>query len=92
MVTKQKINRIMGMTGWTREKLARLMGVSGRSIWAWSKGQAVRLPEHAERLDWLYGELVEPFVCEIEARADAVEKKLLQDKIKNLADDNICKE
>ena len=91
MTPKQKLNRIMGVTGWTRKKMARLAGASEKSVWLWSKGRPVGQAVHAERIDWSYKEIVEPFVCEIEKRADEAEKKMLQREIKGLADNNICK-
>ena len=89
--TKQKLNRIMGVTGWTRKKMARLVGASERSVWLWSKGRPIGQVVHMERIDWLYAEIVEPFICDIEKRADVAEKKMLQREIKGLADNNICK-
>ena len=88
---KQKLNRIMGTTGWTRKKMARLVGASERSVWMWSKGRPIGQVVHTERLDWLYVEIIKPFICDIEKRADVAEKKILQREIKSLADDNVCR-
>jgi transcriptional regulator with XRE-family HTH domain len=88
---KQKISRILGVTGWTQGKLANLMGVDNGAVRRWQKGKPVKQAANAARIDWLYDELVAPFICEIEQRADATEKQLLKARIKALPDNNMCK-
>jgi hypothetical protein len=46
---------------------------------------------HAAKIDGIYDELVTPLLCEIEKVADQVEKRLLNERIKHLPDDNVCK-
>lgn len=91
MTTKHKINRILGVTNWSKGKLANLIGASNGSVWLWSKGKQQPKDQTLQKIDWLYKELVEPFICEIETRAEAAEEKLLKAKIKDLSSDNICK-
>jgi hypothetical protein len=42
-------------------------------------------------IDSIYADLVTPLLCEIEALADKVEKRLLKDRIEHLPDNNVCK-
>ena len=87
---KQKLNRILGITGWSQDKLADLMMVSNGALRRWLKGREVRQEVNITRINWLYDELVIPFLCDIEQKADDVEKTLLKTRIKSLADDNVC--
>ena len=91
MNQKHKLNRILGVTGWSRRKMAQLLNVSDRAVWAWAKGASKPRGGHVEKIDWLYTELVEPLICEIEQRADAAEKTLLEAKIDGLDEDNVCR-
>ena len=89
---KQKLTRILGLTGWGQERLAYLMMINRGTMSRWLKGKPVRQEANITKIDWLYTELVEPFVCEIEERSDKVEKQLLKSRIKSLADDNVCRD
>jgi transcriptional regulator with XRE-family HTH domain len=88
---KQKLVRILGISGWSRDKLADLLRVSNNSLNSWARGKSAPHTTHAAKIDSIYADLVEPLLCEIETIADQVEKRLLKDRIKRLPDDNICK-
>ena len=91
MSPKHKLNRILGVTGWSQDKLADLMMVSNSALRCWLKGNDVRQAANTARINWLYEELVAPFLCDIEQKSDDVEKYLLKARIKSLSDDNTCK-
>jgi transcriptional regulator with XRE-family HTH domain len=88
---KQKLLRILGISGWSRDKLADLLQVSNNSLNSWVRGTATPHTTHCGKIDEIYNELVTPLFCEIETLADQVEKRLLKDRIKHLPDDNLCK-
>jgi transcriptional regulator with XRE-family HTH domain len=87
---KQKLIRILGVSGWSRDKLADLLGVSNNSLGAWVRGGSAPHAGHAGRVDGVYEELVGSLICKIEARADKVEKRLLSERIEHLPDNNAC--
>jgi transcriptional regulator with XRE-family HTH domain len=89
--SKQKLIRILGISGWSRDKLADLLEVSNNSLNAWVRGNSTPHTTHAGKIDEIYAALVTPLLCEIEALADKVEKRLLKERIKHLPDDNTCK-
>jgi hypothetical protein len=78
-----KINKILAFSGWTRDRLADLLQVSNFTMGRWLRGGKPKV-ESAEIIDELYGLLVEPFVADLEVRADKIEKKLLQKRIARL--------
>jgi transcriptional regulator with XRE-family HTH domain len=91
MREKQKLKRILGVSGWTHDKLADLMGVNNSTFSSWVRGESKAREAHVEKINWIYGELVEPLVCEIERRSDLVEKRLLEERVRGVAEDNVCK-
>jgi transcriptional regulator with XRE-family HTH domain len=88
---KQKLNRILGISNWSRDKLADLLQVSNNSLNSWLRGDSQPHATHSAKISEIYKALVEPLLCEIETIADKVEKSLLAARIKNLPADNICK-
>jgi uncharacterized protein (TIGR02145 family) len=89
--TKQKLTRILGISNWSRDKLADLLQVSNNSLNSWLSGTSQPHTTHTANIDQIYKELVLPLLCEIETISDKVEKSLLKDRIKHLPDNNICK-
>jgi transcriptional regulator with XRE-family HTH domain len=89
--TKQKLTRILGISNWSRDKLADLLQVSNNSLNSWLSGTSQPHATHTANIDQIYAELVAPLLCEIETLADKVEKSLLKDRINHLPDDNVCK-
>jgi transcriptional regulator with XRE-family HTH domain len=89
--TKQKLTRILGISGWSRDKLADLLQVSNNSLNSWLSGTSQPHITHIANIDQIYAELVLPLLCEIENISDKVEKHLLKDRINHLPDNNICK-
>lgn len=85
-----KVTRILAFSGWTQDKLADLLDVSNVIVNKWVRGKAIPKGERAEKVNKLFDELVAPYVCELEKKADAVEKEILERKIEHLADNNIC--
>ncbi|MDR1032625.1 MAG: hypothetical protein LBL84_01285 [Candidatus Nomurabacteria bacterium] len=57
---------------------------------SWVNGKSGPRQKHAELIDDIYNRLVAPYICELEWKADEVEKKTLQRKIKDLPNDNVC--
>ena len=88
---KQKLARIIGITGWSRDRLADMLDVSNGTLNRWIKGRAIKQAGRADKIDFLYKELVLPFECEIEMRANAAEKKLLKARIGRLSDGAVCR-
>jgi transcriptional regulator with XRE-family HTH domain len=88
---KRKLARILGISDWSRDKLADLLEISNNTLNAWLAGKSEPKLAHAGRVDKIYDELIVPLLCEIDDKADAVEKRLLSERIKRLPDDNICK-
>jgi transcriptional regulator with XRE-family HTH domain len=87
---KQKLTRILGISGWSRDKLSDLLEVSNNSFSAWIRGDSTPHTSHAGKIDEVYDALVVPLLCEIEIAADAVEKRLLEERIARLPEDNTC--
>ena len=87
---KEKIKKILVFSGWTKDHLADLVEVANGTLGSWAKGDTEPKNEHAVLIDTIFDKLVEPYLCELEKRSDAIEKTILQAKIKHLPDDNIC--
>lgn len=86
----KKLHAVLVFSGWTRDRLADLMGVGNNTVSSWVNGHSEPKGEKAEKIDWMYGELVEPYVCELEAKADKIAEKMLRGQIAALPDDNVC--
>jgi transcriptional regulator with XRE-family HTH domain len=85
---KQKLSRVLAFSGWSRDRLADLLEVSNNTFNAWIGGKSEPHAKHAERIDWIYNELVQPLIPTLELMADKVEKTLLEERIEHLPDDN----
>ncbi|MCL2038770.1 hypothetical protein FWG86_02640 [Candidatus Saccharibacteria bacterium] len=90
MTESNKVNRILGVSGWSRDRLAGVLGTNGRTLRRWAKGSKVRSEVMAGRIDWVYGELVEPLECEILRRAAVVEKEMLKRRLAGLPKGEVC--
>lgn len=90
MKYSKKVVQLLAFSGWTQDRLADLMGVSNNTVSAWVRGEKEPRETHAESIDWMYSELVEPYVCELEVKADKLAEKMLKEQIAGLADDNVC--
>lgn len=88
MKPKHKLDRIMGVTGWTRDHMADLLGVSNMAFRMWLNGRSQPHEASVRKIDAMYEGIVKPLECEIDRLSDAVEKKILKDKIKDLDTDN----
>ena len=91
MKPNQKLIKILAFSNWTQDRLADLMEVSNMTVSKWARGKRKPKGKHAEMLNTLYAELVEPYVCELEEKADEIAKRLLRQQIQALLEDNICK-
>jgi Helix-turn-helix. len=91
MKYSKKLNQILAFTGWTRDKLADLIDVANGTLGSWVNGKTSPKGGHAELVDDIYDKIVAPYICELEAKADAVEKEILKQKIQDLPSNNICK-
>ncbi|MCL2371525.1 hypothetical protein FWC63_02165 [Candidatus Saccharibacteria bacterium] len=89
--SRQKLSHILAFTGWTQGKFASLLRVSGFTLRRWQRGGTIRQPHHAAEVAQLHAEIVEPFLCEIQLRADAAEKRLLKAKLKSIPDGGVCR-
>ena len=90
MNQKQKLNRILGITGWSRDRLADMLDISNGTLNRWCKGKKIKHDRHVAHIDWLYSELVEPLECEIERRANQAEKRLLEARANRIPDSASC--
>ena len=90
MKYKEKVNKLLAFSGWSQDRLADLIGVSNVTMSKWIKGRREPKGKHAEMIDEIYAELVEPYICELEAKADKIAKGLLERQIRGLPDDNVC--
>lgn len=90
MKYNKKVKQILAFSGWTLDKLADLLDVSNSTMSSWSNDNSEPKGKHAEKLDAVFDKLVAPYICELEAKADEIEKEILQQKIKDLPNDNIC--
>ena len=87
----KKLYKVLAFSGWTQDRLADLLGVSTPTMNSWANGKSEPREEHAKAIDKLYKQLVEPYVCELEAKTDEIAKKLLKKQIRKLPEDNVCK-
>jgi transcriptional regulator with XRE-family HTH domain len=85
-----KLYKVLAFTGWTQDHLADLLNISTPTINAWVNGKSEPRHEHATMIDEVYDNLVVPYICELEQKADKIEKKLLSRQIKNLPNNNVC--
>ncbi len=90
MSYKKKLDQVFAFSGWTADRLADLLQVSNQTVSAWANGHSEPKGEHAARLDEIYGELVAPYLCELEKKADELAARLLRRQIRGLGDDNVC--
>ena len=90
MKYKEKVGKVLAFSGWTQDRMADLMGVGNMALNKWARGKREPRGRHAEVIDAIYAELVEPYVCELEAKADEVAKRMLEGQIRALPDDNVC--
>ncbi len=72
MKPKLKISRILGVTGWTRDHLADLLGVSNLTVSAWVRGRTLPHSGHMGKIDAMYDGIVKPLECEIDRLSDEV--------------------
>jgi transcriptional regulator with XRE-family HTH domain len=86
-----KLIQVLAFANWTQDHLADLLNVSNNTLNGWVNGRTEPRSAHAELIDEIWGEIVEPYVCELETRADEIEKRLLKERIKHLPDDDVCK-
>jgi len=90
MKYNKKLEQILAFTGWSRDHFADLLDVSNNSFNSWINGHSEPRDKNKTTIDNIYDKIVVPYVCELEQKADEVEKEILKQKIKNLPDDNIC--
>jgi transcriptional regulator with XRE-family HTH domain len=88
---KQKLTRTLGISAWSRDKLADLLQVSNNTFNSWLGGKSAPKPHHATEIDKIYNELVTPLLCDIEQLADKTEERLLTERIRQSSDDNACR-
>lgn len=91
MDTSKKLTKILAFTGWTQDKMSDLMDINYSTFRSWVKGDNEPREKQAKEIDRIYEEMVEPYVCELEKKADDLERRILRRKIRNLSDDNTCK-
>jgi transcriptional regulator with XRE-family HTH domain len=90
MNTKQKLIRLLGVTGWSQDKLADLLQVSNNTLSAWVKGKSEPHARHVAVIDKIFADL-SAILPEIDRVADQIEKDLLQTRIQHLPDDNFSR-
>ena len=88
MTSKQKLSRILGVTGWSRDHLADLLGVNNATLTRWTKGRGKMREVAQGKIDMIYDGAVKPLECEMDRLADEVEKKILKGQIKDLEKDD----
>ena len=88
MTYKEKFDRVMGVTGWNRGQMARLLGVNYFTVRRWATTKTKPRSAYAEKIDLMYEGIVQPLVCEIDRLSDAVEKKILKGQIEDLKKDD----
>ena len=91
MNQKQKLTRILGLTNWSRDRLADMLDISNGTLKRWLKGKTIKHPRYIAHIDWLYSEIVEPLECEIESRAITAEQRLLKSRLDRLDNNRICR-
>jgi transcriptional regulator with XRE-family HTH domain len=85
-----KLYKVLAFTGWTQDHLADLLGISTPTMNSWINGKSQPRQKHAELINDIYNHLVAPYICELEQKADKIEKRILKQKIKDLPNDNVC--
>jgi transcriptional regulator with XRE-family HTH domain len=85
-----KLYKVLAFTGWTQDHLADLLDISTPTINSWVNGKSEPRQNHAAMIDEIYDHLVTPYVCELEQKADEIERKILRQKIRDLPNDNAC--
>jgi transcriptional regulator with XRE-family HTH domain len=85
-----KLVQVLAFTNWTQDHLADLLNVSNNTLNAWVNGRSEPHSAHAELVDKIWREIVEPYLCELETKADEVERAILRRKIRDLPKDNMC--
>lgn len=91
MTYTAKLYKVLAFSGWTQDRLADLLEVSTPTINSWVNGKSEPHDEHAKAIDEIHAKLVEPYVCELEQKADELAAKLLKRQIRGLGDDNVCR-
>jgi transcriptional regulator with XRE-family HTH domain len=86
-----KLYKVLAFTGWTQDHLADLLGISTPTMNSWVNDKSEPRKHHAEMVDEIYNHMVGPYICELEQKADEIEKKILRRKIRDLPEDNVCK-
>jgi len=67
-----------------------MLDVSNGALGRWLRGRPIRQKQNIADVDWLYKEVVEPLLCEIEERATRTEKKLLKARVMRMKDRRKC--
>lgn len=86
-----KLYKVLAFTGWTQDHLADLMGISTPTVNSWINNKSEPHTKHMELINDIYNQIVAPYTCELEAKADEIEKRILKEKIEDLPDNNSCK-
>ena len=73
----KKLVQILAFTGWSQDKLADLLEVSNNTLSSWVNGKS-QSREKVGVIEEIYDEVVAPYICEIEQKADEMEKKILR--------------
>ena len=88
MTYKEKFDRVMGVTGWNRGEMARLLGANYFTVARWMKRKFKPTNAYASKIDLMYEGIVKPLECEIDRLSDEVEKKILKMHIEDLKKDD----
>ena len=86
----KKLGQVFAFSGWSRDRLSDLIGVSNNTMDSWVNGKSEPKGKNAELIDEIYAELVEPYVCELEKKADEIAARLLRRHVRKLLEDNVC--
>ena len=84
LTPKQQLIRIVGVTGWSRDHLADLLGISNFSMSRYLSGLRKPTPEVVEKISYLYAAIIIPLDCDILRLRNTAEKHLLSTRIRNL--------
>ncbi len=74
----------MAFSGWTQGRLAGLLDVGNNILSSWSRGDSEPHDTNKEMIDDMHEKLVVPYLPELEKKADELEKKILQARIREL--------
>lgn len=88
---RDKLVQVLAFGGWTQDRLADLFGVSNNTVNSWVNGVFEPKDGNAKMIDEIYDELVAPYTCELEAKADKIAARLMRRQIGELPENNICK-